>query len=108
MSAPAIIPPAAKLQKWRKMRDVNDITEELEDMARWLLRELHKRARPSDAISARCGNLLNIFTAIRVIHNAEGALPYRVYQYRYDTMSAFVGFAESVSPGLCNTLNGCL
>ena len=108
MRAPAITPPAAKLQKWRRMRDDNLTTEELVDMARWLLRELHKRPRPSDALSERCGKYLNVFLAIQSIHLAEGCIPYRVYQYRYDTMNDFVGFAGSVSAGLYNALHGCL
>lgn len=108
MSAPTITPPAAKIRAWRKMRDDNATTEELVDMARWLLHKLADGPRPCEAMSARAAKFLDIFAAIQVIHHTEGTLPYRVYQYRYDTMSAFVGFAGSVSAGLYNTLNGCL
>lgn len=104
----AITPPAAKLAKWRKMRDDNMATEELVDMARWLLHKLADGPRPREALSARASKFLDIFAAIQVIHHAEGSLPYRVYQYRYDTMSAFVGFAAEIEPSLHNTLNGCL
>lgn len=103
-----ITPPAAKLAKWRKMRDDNQATEELVDMARWLLHKLADDPRPREALSARVSKFLDIFAAIQAIHHAEGSLPYRVYQYRYDTMSAFVGFAAEIESSLHNTLNGCL
>lgn len=103
-----ITPPAAKLAKWRKMRDDNMTTEELVDMARWLLHKLADGPRPREALNARASKFLDIFAAVQAIHHAEGSLPYRVYQYRYDTMSAFLALASSVSPELYVALNGCL
>lgn len=107
MSAP-IIPPAAKLAKWRKMRDDNQATEELVDMARWLLHKLADGPRPREALRDHASKFLDIFAAIQVIHHAEGSLPYHVYVYRYDTLSAFLAFASGVAPELYAALNGCL
>ena len=103
-----ITPPAAKIGKWRKMRDDNMTTEELEDMARWLLREIDKRPQLSDALSDRCGTLLNVFSAVRTIHNAEGAIPQEVRQYRYNKMGELLRLAMEISSDLSWTLNGCL
>ena len=105
---PAIIPPAAKLAKWRKMRDDNQTTETLVDMARWLLHKLADGPRPREALRDCASKFLDIFAAIQAIHHAEGDIPYCVYQYRYDTLSAFLALVSNVSPELYVAFRGCL
>lgn len=105
MSAPAIIPPAAKLAKWRKMRSANNISDELADMSRWLMQAL---ARDNNAAYSDCWKLNTLFVCICTIQSAEGWLPYRAYQYRYDLKERFLAFAGKVSLDLEVALTGCL
>lgn len=112
-----ITAPAAKIRAWRTMRENNDTTDELVEMAQWLKHEIGERIRPAkfparpnpgEGIYNACANILECFAAIRAIHHAEGSLPYRVYQYRYDLMARFLALAGKVSPDLEAALTGCL
>lgn len=105
MSAPAIIPPAAKLAKWRKMRSANNISDELADMSRWLTQAL---ARDNNAAYSNCWSLNTLFVCICTMQGVEGSLPYWVYQYRHDVMGRFLALAGKVSPDLEVALTGCL
>ena len=98
--------PPKVVSGWCDLRESNAISEELAIMSQWLLKATI--AHHTLATVDKAGDFASIFTAIFMIHQAEGSIPKHIYQYRYEKMSEFLEFARGVNPQWGSIMESCL